>query len=464
MSNADRVALRFVEEAAFNDFPSENLTGLTVSTTQASKRYTDAGAGLADFKVGQLVFIAGFTNADSNGWKTVAVVDSSGNYIEVVEAIGADEAAVSPVSIQTALEELRFTSEGLSQETDSVESNEIRDDRQVSEVPRTNINAAGDLAFEFSYDAYDQFLRAALEASDWSDEEVVGPVGTIDAANADNSFNDSGSGFGNIVANQWIKVSGFANAANNGYFKVVSATAAKIIVEGGTLVTEGAGPSVTITMGAQITNGITPRSYLIEREYTDLSSPDNLARYTGMMIDTFGLDISAEAIITGTFGFLGKQESSQNQSVGAGVNRPSAANQIMNAIDHVVSILENLSEIEATTLTLALTNNLRTRNVIGVLGADSVGEGKVGVTGTLQMYFETKAIMDKYLNYESTPLAFILQDDAGNAYVVDLPRTQFTSGTRVAGGKNTDVIADMAFTSYEDAEEGITIRIAKFAA
>jgi len=72
----------------------------------------------------------------------------------------------------------------------------------------------------------------------------VGPIATVSAANADNSFNDSASGFGSFIAGQWIKVSGFINDANNSYFKIASVTASKIVVSGGTLVTEVAGPSI----------------------------------------------------------------------------------------------------------------------------------------------------------------------------------------------------------------------------
>lgn len=72
----------------------------------------------------------------------------------------------------------------------------------------------------------------------------VGPVMTISAANADNSFNDSGSGFSSFVVGMWIKVSGFVNNANNKYFKIVSVTASKIVVSGGTLTTENAGPNI----------------------------------------------------------------------------------------------------------------------------------------------------------------------------------------------------------------------------
>lgn len=81
-----------------------------------------------------------------------------------------------------------------------------------------------------------------LLPSDWLTART-----TISAAAADNSFNDSGSGFHPLLrAGDTLLVAGFAGAANNGRFRVTGTpTAAKIIVDA-TLTTEAAGTSVSI--------------------------------------------------------------------------------------------------------------------------------------------------------------------------------------------------------------------------
>lgn len=70
---------------------------------------------------------------------------------------------------------------------------------------------------------------------------------TVSAASADNSFNDSASGFPALLkAGDIIETSGFANAANNGRHVVSGTpTAAKIVVTT-TLTTEAAGASVKV--------------------------------------------------------------------------------------------------------------------------------------------------------------------------------------------------------------------------
>jgi len=71
---------------------------------------------------------------------------------------------------------------------------------------------------------------------------------TISAANGDNSLNDSAAGFPLLAPGDRIRISGFATAANNGAFTVVSRTASKVVVSGGTLATEVAGPSVSVAV------------------------------------------------------------------------------------------------------------------------------------------------------------------------------------------------------------------------
>lgn len=354
--------------------------------------------------------------------------------------------------------DLRITGESLRQDTGTSTSAEIRDDRQTPDVIRTDVDAVGDINFELSHGTFDDFFAAVLQSSGFSSPVVFGPATTVDAAAGDNSFNDSGSGFA-FAADQWIEVSGFVATANNGFFKIVSQTSAKIVVSGGTLSTEAAGASVTLTQGAQIVNGVDQKSFSIEKEYTDLSSVFELL--VGLTIDQFNLSVTSDAIITGSFAFMGKSASSET-ATDSSSKTAAPTTEVMNAIDNVVAVLEGLANFNVTAFSIGLTNNLRTRQQVATLGAISIGAGKVEISGTLQAYFETSAILDKYLNFDNSSLVLILKDDAGNAYVIDFPAVKYTSGQRVAGGQNSDIIADLAWTAFRDAAEDVTIRIARF--
>ena len=366
-----------------------------------------------------------------------------------------------------AIDDLRFTGETLAQETTSVESAEIRDDRQISDVIRTSIQAGGDVNFEMSYDAYDEFLAAALQSAAWSSAVTVGPAATI-SATAPDQIDDSGSGMGSITAGSWIRISGFTTTGlvNNTFFKVLTAAAGALTTYQQTVATKAASDSVTIVQGAQITNDTTITTYSIEKTYTDLSN--EFAVYSGMAIETFTLEMALESIITGTFGFMGKTEVSAAATYGSGTNNAAPTNDVMNVVDDILDIQLDYADHSATQFTIELTNNLRNRLELGELGAVSQGAGKCKVTGTLQAYFEDSTNIDKYLGDTPVSLTVILQDgggtDYGNTYIIDLPQCKFTSGPRSATGENTDVIEDLAYTAYMDATTLKTIRIVKFAA
>ena len=67
---------------------------------------------------------------------------------------------------------------------------------------------------------------------------------TISAVNSTNSFNDSGSGLPVFTAGSLIEVSGFE--ANSRVYRVVSRTAASVVVEGAIVTDEAAGETIFI--------------------------------------------------------------------------------------------------------------------------------------------------------------------------------------------------------------------------
>ncbi len=457
----------------------------TINAETVDDSYNDAVADISGFIAGETILVSGFTDPLNNGLKTV--VSSTANKLVVSENLAdevigdnvtilscnkmivrealTDEDVGDTVSVKSAMRELRLTSESLTMSTDIAESAEIRDDRQVADVKRTGISAGGDVGVEMSYGAYDDLIEAALMSSAWSTEVELSNA-TLALLAADNSINDTDTSpfvTAGFTADQWIKVSGFTgDVANNGYYKIVSVIAAKMVLEGKTCVDDVKGETVTVTMGGQVTNGTVKHHYSIEREYKDLAS--EFAIYTGMALDTMSLDVSAGAIITGAFAFIGKDEDSKTATACTGTPEEAAENDVMASIDEVEGVLENLGAQSVVSFSLEVANNLRALTNVAELGPVDVGAGKVAVSGALEVYLESKTLMDKYIDQTPSNLTLILEDAAGNGYVFDLPQVRYTSGERAAGGENTDIVASMAFSAYRDEDEGVTIRIARFPA
>jgi hypothetical protein len=464
MSNADRLAIRFAEESAFAVTPAGLLTGIaTVSASDVDNSFNDATEDLSTFKAKQKIVVSGFTEAGNNG--TFTVVSATENKMIVEESL-TTEALGDTVTIKTCLDTLRFTGESFGGEKDAEASNEIRSDRQVNDVVELAQRAAGGLNFEMSYGAYAKFLQAALCSSGWSTEQRITDDAGISFDSSGVIRGDDGD-FASFAANQWIRVSGATNSANNGYFKISSIgdygtgnSDNELTVTGGTLVTEAAGGSITIIMGAQILNGTDDISFSIEKEFADLAS--EFALFPGMSIDNFNLDITARSKITGSFEFVGEKEVSAAASTATGTAVASPANAVMAAGNHVEKLWENMTSSTALAFTLALANNIREREDVTSKYPQSHGYGKVSVTGSLRKYFASKTLMDKFINDDESALAIAMEDGSDNGYLIELPAIKYSEGKRVAGSENSDIVAEMSWMAKRDSTEDTTIRIARF--
>jgi hypothetical protein len=65
----------------------------------------------------------------------------------------------------TALISLRYTSESLAMTTEATQSNEIRNDRNVTDLVRTSASVGGAIGFELSYETFDFFIQGLLQSA-----------------------------------------------------------------------------------------------------------------------------------------------------------------------------------------------------------------------------------------------------------------------------------------------------------
>lgn len=359
---------------------------------------------------------------------------------------------------------LRVTSDSVEAKQALAKSNEIVATRETSSLQRVGLNTEGSLGVELPYGAHDDLLQWALFSAAWTGNVTVGPATTISAANADNSLNDSGSGFGSLVVGQWAKATGFTgnNAVNNGKpFKIVTKTTSKITVSGITIIDDAAGESVTIKQGAYIVNGTTAKSFTLQKQFTDLTNEFMIA--LGQMIRGASLSIGVGNLITGSFELVGKSMDSGTATV---MGTPSAAptTDPANGVDNIVAVyiggyaVANVVSVRNIALTIA--NNLRMREVCGTLGPESIGAGDFDLTGTLQAYYSAASTFHTVFRANTySSIAISVKDVDGNCYVIEIPSIKWEKVAILASGKNGDVMNDCSFTTRKDPTAGFTIRI-----
>jgi len=146
--------------------------------------------------------------------------------------------------------EMRVTSSTLASDKKTKISAEIRADRMVSNIIEVADATAGDVNFEFSSGSVDDFLQSFLLGS-WSQSMNFWLVkGASVTVTGSSQITITGADWTNwLTVNQYIKLEGFLNLANNGFFKVsaksfsggntvITTTETSLVSEGGSAYTK----------------------------------------------------------------------------------------------------------------------------------------------------------------------------------------------------------------------------------
>ena len=380
------------------------------------------------------------------------------------------ETTLGVVPTNPTLLDFRTTGEGINFAPNNATSNEIRSDRQTADLVQVGSDTTGNLDFEFSHAAYDIELEAVL----FADSIVVvnmDDVITIAVNSTTDQFTDSANGFitAGIVVGQWIRTSGFANAGNNGYFRVNTVTAGAITVDdpGTVLVTETAGATVDI-VGNMIRNGVTRRSFVVQKHIQDIAVP-TFINYIGCVVNQMTFDVSAASIITGSFDYQGLGVSSDSPSdsqISGATITPAPTNTPMNSANNILNIQENnaITTNRFSTLSLTVNNNARVSDAVGNLLHIDVSGSRLDITGSLNIYYQNKTAYERFLQGQFFSLSFRAQDAAGNANIFTLPRVKHSTGSLNASGLDSDMIFETEITAIVDPATNSMIQIDRFTA
>jgi len=208
-------------------------------------------------------------------------------------------------------------------------------------------------------------------------------------------------------------------------------------------------------------NGTTEYSYSIEKAFLDI---DEYFLYTGMVVNSFNLNLATGAICTGGFNFMGSTATLQQTS---NANSVSAANtnDIINCMADVASLQEGsplttLTGIYIQELSFNINNNLRPVSQIGSNTLADVGIGKMDITGTLNAYFTSDRLFDKFLAGTASKISFQLTDGV-NTYTVLFPNVKFETENISNSGQDSDIIENISWRALRDATEDAMIKITR---
>lgn len=209
-------------------------------------------------------------------------------------------------------------------------------------------------------------------------------------------------------------------------------------------------------------NGVT-RKYFTFEETLELGATDSFSRFTGGMISSLALDITAESEITGSFSVMAKQEALATAIVTGATYTAPNDNPIMVAGVSVGGLaVAGLSPVpKLRKVSLNIENNLRKRPTINSLYSEEFGWGFLDVTGSFEAYFESNALYQAVLDHGGGALSITLGQDADEKYTIDLPAVRFLDGERQVGGNEDDVMVNVPFRARYDAGDAASIVITR---
>jgi len=221
------------------------------------------------------------------------------------------------------------------------------------------------------------------------------------------------------------------------------------------------GPNPAAATSATLDNGTTVISHSIQKAFPDLAAPVYMT-FAGCVCDKLSLTLAPGAIVTGAATIAGMSSVADTvQLPGATFPALTRDGGVMNTSSNVTSIQDNnvASTMLIANMTVDILNNVRQQKAVGVLGAAGQALGQFNVSGNLSTYFQSITDYNRFKNGTTFSLDVTLTDALGNYYIINLPKVKLNSAKVVAGGNNSDVMADFTYVALQDTVTARTMRI-----
>lgn len=347
------------------------------------------------------------------------------------------------------------------------------------------------VAATFTADDDTRFGIVGMRATAAGDISMAAPAGgeivLQFGANMNDQFDNArGSGV-TLAAGEWVKLAGFATAANNVWarIKAVDTVARTLTFDAQTgMAADAAGTElVEVYYGDTVENGtgaVASHQFAIERRFED-TTPVVRELFLGMALNNFSLNLQPQALAAGSVTFFGFNSAVQDEAGNAHIgtvapalyenpptDKAAPAEDVYNTSSNVGRLGRGVDPIDSAGVnfvleaSIDLTNNLRRDPAVGVFGAANIGAGEVNVTGNLRTYFDNKDILQQILQNTETSLDLSVVDNSGQAMLFDMPRVKFSGGAPDVPGKNQSVTIPATYEAILDADLGYTISVQRF--
>lgn len=208
-------------------------------------------------------------------------------------------------------------------------------------------------------------------------------------------------------------------------------------------------------------SGTTRRSFTIERKFADLDTAE-YHRHTGCEFNSMSMTVTPNAMVTTTFGVVGKDLSVSTSEVASSTYSADVGNTPFDSFTG--SITEGGSSIATvTSISITVENGLEPLFSVGSSTTNRPSIGKSRVTGNLTCYFESNTLYSKFLNETSSEIVLTLTDLDGNDIQFDIPNVKYNTGQPDVSGEGS-VTVSMDFVALYNSSDATQLAITRTAA
>ena len=351
---------------------------------------------------------------------------------------------------------VRLTGESFSEQKTRTRPEEIKADGFVAHALTTQVQATGSLNFALSFGTYDDLLGGLINSTFSADLAIVSV--TVDISAESTLPNLTGSGFSstegtkwdNVVPGQWGRSSGWTtNASNNGIFRVTAIDLTNDEVQvsqtagdgGAGLIDETSVASEVNIQGSFVRNGVAFRSFFFEKE---LAAALFLV-YAGGYISDGNLTAQVGGFLEGTFNFLFESEASATSTDDPATSTAATSGRVIDTVTGFSNL--EINDVLETAVVQGISwnvtkNNARAQFGLGAAEAQGMARGTIDMNGTMSVYFTSFTLYALYKAETDQLISFRALDDLGQGYIFTIPAATLMNPAIVAGGPDTDVVAE----------------------
>ena len=201
--------------------------------------------------------------------------------------------------------------------------------------------------------------------------------------------------------------------------------------------------------------GTATRSFTVERLFADVTQ---YLRYTGMVVGGLSLSVQPDAMVTGSFSFVGKNQAAATAIVTGATYGAETTTPPFDSFSGTITE-GSVAIATVTGLDLTLDNGAEASFVIGGSTTPCILLGNSNVTGTLTAQFTSEALLTKFIDETESSLTFTLTDET-KTQTWNIPRIKYTGGSVPVADAGLVTIA-LPFQALLDSVEKSNIKITR---